>query len=62
MWCVVCNAQALARGRDVRRHATEVRSQVAARQLEQLQGRFEGSAVIGVQCFPHTKTPDLLQL
>lgn len=54
--------QALERGRGLRCQAAELKSQVAARQLELLQERsFDGNAVIGVSCLALPKA-DLLQL
>lgn len=55
--------QALGRKQEVRQHVLQLKSETAAQQLDLAQQRsFEDGGVLGVQCLPHTRTPDLLQV
>ena len=58
-----CTLQALGRKQEVRLQVLQLKSEAAAQQLELAQHRrFEDSGVLGVQCLPYTRTPDLLQV
>jgi hypothetical protein len=58
-----CKLQALVRKQEMRQHVLQLKSEAAAQQLDLAQQRRnEDSGVLGVQCLPHTRTPDLLQV
>ena len=58
-----CTLQALGRKQEVRQQVLQLKSEAAAQQLELAQQRsFEDSGVLGVQCLPYIRTPDLLQV
>jgi hypothetical protein len=55
--------QALGRKQEVRHRLLQLKTEAAAQQLELAQQRRnQDSGVLGVQCLPHTRTPDLLQV